>query len=181
MAMLSPRLALASTDTVFTYDGATTGVSGRLLLPCIKVALTAQADPPGETTSTQGAFGPTLTTSNRAGRLFSLKVSVTDDNGQHIRLFPPGPCRDGSCQNVNVQGVADDGTHLLFHFQISSPDGRLDPGSVVGFNPQPEPPGDFSGDNAMIVSFGIADASAATVSAALIVLNQSTGRVVTVR
>ena len=107
-------------------------------------------------------------------------MSVTDDNGQHIRLFPPGPCRDGSCQNVNVQGVADDGTRLLFHFQISSPDGRLDPGSVVGFNPQPEPPGDFMGQNAMIVHFDIAGARATTVSAALLVINQSTGRVVTI-
>jgi hypothetical protein len=178
-ALLVPRVA--SAETVFEYDGATTGVSGRLIIPCVKVALEAQGDQGGVATSRQGTYGPTITNSNPAGRSFVLQISVTDDNGQGIRLFPPGPCKDGTCQNINVQGVADDGTHLLFHFQMTSPDGLLDPGSIVGFNPQPEPPGDFAGPSAMIVDFGIANARTATVSGALLVLNQSTGRVVSVK
>lgn len=56
--------------------------------------------------------------------------------GAEERWLPPGPC-------FELRTVFDDGTELLVSVDIESADGWIDPGSLVGFNPQPEPPGDF--------------------------------------
>lgn len=56
--------------------------------------------------------------------------------GAEERWLPPGPCFD-------LRAAFGDGTEMIVHVAITSADGWIDPGSLVGFNPQPEPPGDF--------------------------------------
>lgn len=176
----APQTANAA---LFQFEAVTSTAAGGQLLPCIKVAF----NPQNQTTALQARMTPdnsarpVVVNYNRRTNMFTFQLAVSDDAGQSIRLFPPGPCRDGSCQYINVLGVAADGTRLLFHVDLASPDGLVDQASIHGFNPQPEPPGDFAGIGAMQVDFGIAGATAATVSATITVLNQSTGRVVSLQ
>ena len=113
---------------------------------------------------------PVLTNYNRAGNSFSMNIAMDDGKGGSVRLFPPGPCRDGSCQGYfNVQGQAADGTNYLIHVDVSSANGSLDPGSIYMFNPQPDPPGDFHGG--IQINFNIANTTSATVSTTITVLS----------
>ena len=85
-------------------------------------------------------------------------VVVWGDNTTD-RILPPGPCRaegelpPGPCTPVDLDlppgpcfeliALLGDGTTLGIEVSVQMVGGELDPGSLVGFNPQPEPPGDF--------------------------------------
>jgi hypothetical protein len=56
--------------------------------------------------------------------------------GAEDKFFPPGPCFD-------LRVTFEKGAEMTLHIDIdTSEGGYVDPGSLVGFNPQPEPPGD---------------------------------------
>ena len=79
--------------------------------------------------------------------------------GATDRFLPPGPCRadgelpPGPCTPVDralppgpcfeLLVLLADGNELGIEVSVQAENGEIDPGSLVGFNPQPEPPGDF--------------------------------------
>ena len=173
---------LPARAALLQVDGITFNQAGGQIIPCVKVAF----DPLSPPTAFQlrvapdGAARPVLTQSNATGRTFSAHIAVLDGaTGAVMPLFPPGPCRDGTCQQFTVGATAADGTRLLLVFSITSPQGLLDPGTIRGFNPQPEPPGFPAG--ALEVDFALAGSGPATANMTLTVYNQSTGRVVAVQ
>lgn len=99
---------------IFDYVGVTTSLTGRTITPNIKISIGGESERAPVSTTTAGPYGPTLTAGNPDGGQFLLQISMTDENGQTFRLFPPGPCKDGTCQNVNVLAVASDGTSCSF-------------------------------------------------------------------
>lgn len=153
-----PVLTLAALTTLASAHAATfqfdaDGVrsnSGRLLIPCVKVALGAMASPRGieQSLDTDEAGRPVIGAVNEGNNYFSLTLSVQDEeSGQPLRILPPGPCRAAECMNrteINLVALAADGTPILLRAAIASPGGTLDPSSIYAFNPQPEPPGDAS-------------------------------------
>ena len=182
VALAGAAFPMPAHAAALQVDGVTYSRAGAELLPCIKVALNPQPQPDGFQlrVAPDASARPVLTQSNSAGRTFSVDVSALDAaTGLTLRLFPPGPCRDGACQQFAVPALAADGTHLLILFGVTSNDGLLDPGTIRGFNPQPEPPGFPAGT--MEVYFTLAGAGPATANVTITVLNQSTGRVVTMQ
>lgn len=104
----------------------------------------------------------------------SLLFAFADDRRSVVRMgwhddLPPGPCKAGEgdlppgpctpmdralppgpCFQLDL--TFDDGSVLGVAVAVQSEGGEIDPGSLVGFNPQPEPPGDFH----TAVSFDVA-------------------------
>ena len=174
--------AVPARAAVVQVDGLTYNRAGGQVVPCIKVAFDPLAAPTAFQlrVAPDTSARPVFTQRNTTGRTFSAHIAVLDGlTGGVMQIFPPGPCRDGTCQQFTVGAVAADGTQLLLVFSISSPDGLLDPGTIRGFNPQPEPPGFPAG--ALEVDFALAGAGPATANMTLTVLNQSTTRVVSVQ
>jgi hypothetical protein len=60
---------------------------------------------------------------------------VVYGKGAAEKFLPPGPCFD-------LRVTFDEGSVMTLHVEITTDGGYIDPGSLVGFNPQPEPPGD---------------------------------------
>lgn len=146
-AALAPGAALA---TSFQFDGeAVRSNSNTALTPSIRVGLHAMASERGieQRMETDEAGHPVVIALSRTGSYFTLLMGVKDQTtGTPLRILPPGPCRRVECMersSINFIALAADGTPILVQATVSSPDGRLDPGSIYSFVPQPEPPGDF--------------------------------------
>lgn len=137
-----------------------------LLIPCIRIGTNASPRVAGieQRFGVDEAGHPTFTVIQREGGRFSLLVSAHDDEtGETLRILPPGPCRTAECADrIQLVGLTRDGTAVVLRFTVSSPDGRLDPGSIRGFNPQPEPPGDFDAGVLQIDFTVTSDAPAST-------------------
>lgn len=105
--------------------------------------------------------------------------------GAGDRIFPPDPCKavtadlpPGPCTPLNpelppgpcfeLDALLTDGTVLGIAIAFQSEGGELDPGSLVGFNPQPEPPGDSMLGLSFDISAYARDSAAVEMSVALI-------------
>ena len=125
--------------------------SGGQVVPCIKIKPAPNPDYFGLKQSMAADAGghPVITLSNRGGNRYSMLLTAADAaTGVRLQIFPPGPCRTLECSRSNsipVVVTTADGTTLIYHLTITSNDGVLDPGSIYSFNPQPDPPGDWSG------------------------------------
>lgn len=132
----------------FSFEGsAVPRRTSGLILPCVRIATNASPHLAGieQRLGVDEAGHPTFTVIQREGGRFSLLVSGHDDEtGEVLRILPPGPCRTAECADrIQLVALARDGSSVVLRFAVSSPNGRLDPASIRGFNPQPEPPGDF--------------------------------------
>jgi hypothetical protein len=145
-ALAAALIALAAASSAqamsFELDGPRIRSNGGgLLTPCIRVALDAMASERGieQRFDTDEAGRPVISALNRNNAFFSLTLTVANEaTGEPLRLLPPGPCRQASCMDrdyINLVAIAADGTPLLVRATVSSPDGRLDPTSIYGFNP----------------------------------------------
>jgi len=108
---------------------------GGPLNPGIIVGFNPQPDPPGDRGTfmdLSDAFAPTLFNSNHGGYRFQFYHTLGDGSVRPLDL----PNADGFTGFREVFGA-----HVVeVTFQFGG--GRIDPASWVGFNPQPDPPGD---------------------------------------
>lgn len=170
LAALAPAHAGA-----FEVEGAPiTTPRGNLFIPCLKVALVPQPDPPGleQRMGPDAAGRPAISASNPAGARYSLIVSGQDDvTGAWLRVFPQQSCTPTSCADgVNFVVLAPDGSPVTLRVAITGDDGRLDPATVRGFNPQPEPP--LNRPTPGQIDFGLTSTLPSTVATATLRLTQ---------
>lgn len=140
------------------------GNGGGVLVPDLRVSVNSMNAARGveQAMDTDERLRPVVSAVNENNNTYSLIVGLKDAaTGQAMRILPPGPCRTRECMDrnyINFAATAADGTPILVRATIASPDGRLDPGSIYGFNPQPEPPGDFP--SPVRVDFALSSANA---------------------
>lgn len=137
--------------------------SGGIVNPGVLVGFNPQPEPPARITELSLAYppDPILVLRDQVNPVGGLQVfdvflalnvgDVTFSFGEPLE--PPGLPAGSSMVSTRATSAAGD---IVFDvlFQISSSSGGiLAPGSLVGFNPQPEPPAGYGGAFAM--SFGI--------------------------
>jgi hypothetical protein len=113
---------------LFDARGRTMARRMGVIAPGASLSLNFTADPPGESDP------PTECTSDPPS-----EIGVGDPPG----VLPPGPCRTLVRAAVLFKGRNTD--HCLSSFEVTNRMGMsmgfMNPGSIVGFNPQPDPPG----------------------------------------
>ena len=110
---------------------------GGVVNPGVLVGFNPQPDPPGTPPTMvdlTNAARPLF--SNSTGGAYSLEFSITGLGAGQIPL-PAAPNADG------ITGFETTLGGHIFDVGLHFGPGPVDPGSWVGFNPQPDPPGDF--------------------------------------
>lgn len=111
--------------------------------PGVIVGFNPQPDPPGD-----GDAGALIALLNRAnpvlsspstGGSFTFLIGLLMPGDGSVIPLPDAPGADGRTGERFTLG------DHLFDIGLSFGPGPVDPGSWVGFNPQPDPPGDFIG------------------------------------
>ena len=148
-ALLLLASAASAADIVQTDIRAATDY----LHPAVLVGFNPQPDPPVVDFANAGRVATsTLAFERQASVGFTIGVAedragvrsialvdgrdrvVVFGEGAVERFLPPGPC-------FQLIATLGDGTDLAIDVRIDSSGGFVDPGSLVGFNPQPDPPG----------------------------------------
>lgn len=145
--------------------------SGPVVNPAVLVGFNPQPEPPGDKPilNMGDPAEPLLVRPNQhngatAPQIFDVILAITLPAVQLNFVDPPEPDRT-SPSAIHMRALAPTGG-LVFDIFLdisSSSGGILDPGSLVGFNPQPDPPGDFGLGAAFGVSFSITTLSDAIV------------------
>jgi hypothetical protein len=104
------------------------------------VGFNPQPDPPGDGTSVLDLAipGNPIIVNRSTGAWYGFLFEIAGMGDGSVRHFVDAPNADGFTGFSSIIGGHE--VDVAFHF---SPGG--DPASWVGFNPQPEPPGDFVG------------------------------------
>jgi hypothetical protein len=127
--------ALPSHLNFFTTSG-----SGGPINPGMLVGFNPQPDPPGDGALLDLADRrhPSLTLTGSGA--FTILFGFADPSGVAWQIIPPDPVRgvDGHASS-RFLATAGDGSVFRLSFDISGIDG-----SIFGFNPQPDPPGDYA-------------------------------------
>ena len=145
--------------------------SGPVVNPAVLVGFNPQPEPPGDrpVLNLADPAAPQLIRPNRhngptAPQVFDPFLAIGLPAVQlnfraALAVDPLSP------STLHAQALRPTGSSMfdIFLDISSSSGGVLDPGSLVGFNPQPEPPGDFSLGDAFGASFSITALSDAIV------------------
>ncbi len=107
--------------------------------PGVLVGFNPQPEPPGTTLNLSNPLSPTFTTADVGDQPFRVLFAMSRPGFFFEQLVAPNAATGFAISAVD-QATKLDLFHIFFSFTTSS-NGVLDPLSVVGFNPQPEPPG----------------------------------------
>lgn len=180
-ALLPP---LAHADTVELATRVPRAEGSGWIIPCVAVALEGDTHPGATLYRNRDGYHPELRTTVLAGDDLALDldvegtglalvaVSLVGDEGEDVLWHEGDPSA-----TLDLAGRLDpeapfvlgltwaDGTRLHVSVELAVSGGWLDPGSLVGFNPQPDPP---AYDGGLHLGLGLrADGAEARVTATM--------------
>ncbi len=170
-ALVLLQSAAAFADT-HTFRAPAVAAGSRFVHPALVVGFNPQPDPPGIDGQVRIEEGrPVLATVARRGNVFGLTIGMKDATGAY-RIAFRAPRDAADITELRFTATASDGRSYLIVVDVASFGGFVDPGSIRGFNPQPEPPGDAIG-----VQFAILSDRAAIPASASIAVYDAAGEV----
>jgi hypothetical protein len=161
LAAAACLLAMAGPASAVNWDHAfALQSSGGIVNPAVLVGFNPQPEPPASVTELSFDYPPDPVLLLRDQRnppggmqMFDVFLALGVPAVQFMFTDPALPRTGGSTVHTRATSLGGDVAFDVFFDISSSSGGMIDPGSLVGFNPQPEPPASFGG--AFGMSFGI--------------------------